>query len=123
MKPIKFACVPTKYAPQKKLVDFHLPQWRQKLLEFPSDPDVQGWVSNLYQSRAFKTREDFIKYYDEDTESVKWSHKPMIITSEDIDDFEEVLKNGGFDLQPALYEKLVKRMRDAMKKDKIVFVY
>jgi hypothetical protein len=38
---LKFACIPVKFAPKKKLTNFALPKWRQKLVEFEKDPDVQ----------------------------------------------------------------------------------
>jgi hypothetical protein len=122
---LKFACVPAKYAPKRKFVNFALPKWRQKLAEFESNQDVQSWVNNLYQDKVFPTRSEFNRAYD--LNDVNWDHKPMVISHEDLGNFELELRDGGFgDMGSAEFtkaEKLLKRMRDVMKVEKIVFVY
>ena len=124
---LKFACVPAKYAPKRKMIDFSLPKWRQKLVEFESNMDVQSWVNNLYQDKVFPSQKEFSRAYDEDIAGVNWNHKPMVITHEDVGNFETELKEGGFgdpgtpDFVKA--QKLVKRMRDVQGAEKIVFVY
>lgn len=121
---VKFACIPIKFAPKKKLTNFSLPKWRQKLVELENDLDVQSWVNNIYQERTFSKRKEFNDAYDfGDSYTLNWLNKPMVITAENIADFEENFREGGFEGKPAVYEKLVKRMKDVMAADKIVFVY
>ena len=109
------------------MIDFSLPKWRQKLVEFESNMDVQSWVNNLYQDKVFPSQKEFSRAYDEDIAGVNWNHKPMVITHEDVGNFETELKEGGFgdpgtpDFVKA--QKLVKRMRDVQGAEKIVFVY
>jgi hypothetical protein len=55
-------------------------------------------------------------------DSLHWNNKPMILTTEDISNFESDLKEGGFE-DVAKAEKLARRMRDVQKAGKIVFVY
>ena len=93
---LKFACVPAQYAPKRKFVNFALPKWRQKLAEFDSNPDVQSWINNLYQDRVFPTREDFNQAYDNNMDSLHWNHSPMVLTPEDVGNFEIELKEGAF---------------------------
>ena len=125
-KMLKFACVPAKYAPKRKMIDFSLPKWRQKLVEFESNMDVQSWVNNLYQDKVFPSQKDFNRAYD-NRDALDWDHKPMVLTPEDVGNFETELKEGGFgdpgtpDFVKA--QKLVKRMRDVQGAEKIVFVY
>jgi hypothetical protein len=123
MASIKFACIPVKFAPKKKITNFALPRFRQKLTDFENDPDVMGWVSNVYQERVFPTQEDFNKSYDEDTWSVRWMNRPMVLTRDDIAEFERVFNEGGFEGKPEVYQKLIRRIREVMEKEKIVFVY
>jgi hypothetical protein len=123
MTGLKFACIPAKFAPKKKMTDFALPRFRQKLADFENDPDVRSWVSNLYQDRVFPTREEFNKAYDEDYASVLWGNRPMILNGENISDFEVVFNEGGFDGNPEVYQKLIRRMKEVMANEKIVFVY
>ena len=123
MATLKFACIPIKFAPKKKITDFALPRFRQKLVELENDPDVMSWVTNVYQERAFPTREAFNKAYDSDTWAVKWANKPMVLKESDIASFEEEFKEGGFEGKPEVYQKLIRSMREVMAKEKIVFVY
>ena len=125
---LKFACVPVQYAPKRKFVNFALPKWRQKLAEIDSAPDVHSWVNNLYQDRTFPTSEEFNRAYDERaTDILHWNHKPMVLTPDDVCNFESELNEGGFGdpgtPEFAKAEKLVKRMRDVQSAEKIVFVY
>jgi hypothetical protein len=123
---LKFACVPAKYAPNRKFVNFALPKWRQKLAEFESSPDVQSWINNLYQDKVFPTQTEFNRAYDLNNE-INWDHKPMVLSHEDVCNFETELKEGGFgDIGTVEFtkaQKLVKRMRDVQGAEKIVFVY
>ena len=118
---LKFACIPAKYAPKKKLVNFALPKWRQKIAEFESNPDIQSWINNLYQDKVFQTRSEFNRAYDSNNE-INWNHKPMVLTDEDICNFETEFNEGGFG-EFTKAESLIKRMRDVQKVEKIVFVY
>jgi hypothetical protein len=124
---LKFACVPAQYAPKRKFVNFSLPKWRQKLAEFDSNPDVRSWINNLYQDRVFPTRKEFNEAYDNNMDSLHWNHAPMVLTPEDVVNFEIELKEGAFGdsgtPEFTKAEKLVKRMRDVQSAEKIVFVY
>jgi len=119
----KFASIPTKFAPKRKFLEFAAPQWKNKLGEF-SDPDVLGWINRLYQDKAFPTREAFNKAYDEGrAAAVSWRNKTMILTKEDVDNFEEEFNGGAFYPRDAV-QKLVTKMRAAVETgEKVIFVY
>jgi hypothetical protein len=122
---VKFATVPIKYAPKRKFLEFAKPTWHNKLGEF-SDPDVLSWIGNLYQDKAFPTREAFNKAYDDaarPAEGVAWGNKTMVLTKEDVDNFEEEFKCGAFYPRDAV-QKLVTKMRAALETgEKVIFVY
>ena len=126
----KFASIPIKYAPKRKFLEFAAPQWKNKLGEF-SDPDVLSWINNLYQDKAFPTREAFNKAYDDavaaglrPSDGVSWRNKTMILTKEDLDNFEEEFKGGAFERSQTAAQKLVTKMRAALESgEKVVFVY
>jgi len=126
----KFACVPIKYAPKRKFFEFAAPQWKNKLGEF-SDPDVLSWINNLYQDKAFPTREAFNKAYDAALDAglspahgVSWRNKTMIITKEDLANFEEEFKGGAFNSSQIAVQKMVQKMRAALETgEKVLFVY
>jgi hypothetical protein len=120
----KFATVPIKYAPKRKFIEFAAPQWKNKLGEF-SDPDVLSWINNLYQDKAFPTREAFNKAYDAAfTAGVSWRNKTMVITKEDVDNFEEEFKGGAFDGSQIAAQKTLVKMRAALETgEKVIFVY
>lgn len=130
MTTVHFSAIPMKYAPKRKFLEFATPQWKNKLGEF-SDPDVLSWVNNLYQDKAFPTREAFNKAYDAALDAglspahgVSWSNKTMIITKEDFDNFEEEFKGGAFDRSQITVQKLVLKMRASLESgEKVVFVY
>lgn len=126
----KFATIPIKYAPKRKMIDFAPPQWRNKLGEF-IDPDVTSWVNNLYQDKVFPTQKEFNAAYDAaismgvmPSEMIGWKNKPMILTKEDVSNFEDVFNNGGFDESKTLLEKTLKKMKAALETgEKVIFVY
>ena len=126
----KFASIPIKYAPKRKFLEFAAPQWKNKLGEF-SDPDVLSWINNLYQDKAFPTRAAFNKAYDDaaaaglrPSEGVSWRNKTMILTKEDVDNFEAEFKGGAFYGSQTPAQKLVTKMRAALESgEKVVFVY
>jgi hypothetical protein len=127
----KFASIPIKYAPKRKFLEFAAPQWKNKLGEF-SDPDVLSWINNLYQDKAFPTREAFNKAYDDALASnaasasagVSWRNKTMIITKEDVDNFEEEFKGGAFCGSETAAQKTLQKMRAALETgEKVLFVY
>ena len=126
----KFASIPIKYAPKRKFLEFAAPQWKNKLGEF-SDPDVLSWINNLYQDKAFPTREAFNKAYDDavaaglrPSDGVSWRNKTMILTKEDLDNFEEEFKGGAFERSQTAAQKLVTKMRAALESgEKALFVY
>jgi hypothetical protein len=125
----KFATIPIKYAPKRKFLEFAAPQWKNKLGEF-SDPDVLSWINNLYQDKAFPTREAFNKAYDDavaaglrPSDGVSWRNKTMILTKEDVDNFEEEFKAGAFYPRDGVQKTLTK-MRAALESgEKALFVY
>jgi hypothetical protein len=129
MTTINFASMPTKYAPKRKFLEFAKPQWKNKLGEF-SDPDILSWINNLYQDKAFPTREAFNKAYDDavasglrPSDGVSWRNKTMVLSKEDVDNFEEEFKGGAFYPRDAA-QKLVTKMRAALESgEKALFVY
>ena len=122
----KFASIPAKYAPKRKMIDFAPPQWRNKVAEF-NHPDVLGWVNSLYQDKTFKTQKDFNEAYDAGlTEVLYWRNKPMILTKEDILNFEEEFNGGAFDDdgQRSAVQKALTKMKAVLETgEKVVFVY
>ena len=125
-----FSSVPIKYAPKRKFLEFAKPQWKNKLGEF-SDPDVLSWINRLYQDKAFPTREAFNKAYDEALDAgmmpstrVSWRNKTMVITKDDVDNFEEEFRGGAFEGSQTAAQKLVTKMRAALETgEKVIFVY
>ena len=126
----KFATVPIKYAPKRKFLEFAKPQWHNKLGEF-SDPDVLSWIGNLYQDKAFPTRAEFNKAYDDalavgmrPSESVAWRNKTMVLSLADVDNFEEEFKGGAFEGSQTAAAKTLTKMRAALETgEKVIFVY
>jgi len=126
----KFASVPAKYAPKRKFLEFAAPQWKNKLGEF-SDPDVLSWINNLYQDKAFPTREAFNKAYDDavaaglrPSDGVSWRNKTMVLTKEDVDKFEDEFKGGAFYASQTAAQKTLAKMRAALESgEKVLFVY
>lgn len=126
----KFATVPTKYAPKRKMIEFAAPQWKNKLGEF-SDPDVLSWINRLYQDKAFPTREAFNKAYDaaidaglRPADGVSWRNKTMVLTKEDVANFEEEFNGGAFDRSQTAAQKLVAKMKAALETgEKVIYVY
>jgi hypothetical protein len=126
----KFASIPTKFAPKRKLLEFAAPQWKNKLGEF-SDPDVLSWINNLYQDKAFPTREAFNKAYDAALDAgmmpsagVAWRNKTMVLSLADVDNFEEEFKAGAFEGSQTAAAKTLQKMRAALETgEKVIFVY
>lgn len=126
----KFATVPIKYAPKRKFIEFAAPQWKNKLGEF-SDPDVLSWINTLYQDKAFPTQKDFNNAYDAASAAglmpcagVSWRNKTMVITKEDVDNFEEEFKGGAFEGSQTAAQKTLTKMRAALETgEKVIFVY
>jgi hypothetical protein len=122
---VKFAAIPLKYAPKRKLVDFSLPQWRNKLAEV-DDQDVASFINGAYQDKVFKTAKEFNETYDAGLWDVlNWRNKPMVLDKDDITLFEEVHKNGGFDrVEPIKLDKLILKMKAMLETgEKVIFVY
>jgi hypothetical protein len=124
MATLKFASIPTKFAPKRKMVGFAAPQWKNKLGEF-DHPDVLSWVNNLYQEKTFKTAKDFNEAYDAGiAEVLYWRNKPMVLTKEDLDNFEEEFNGGAFDDVKLAVQKTLMKMKAAFETgEKTVFVY
>jgi hypothetical protein len=118
---VKFATIPVKYAPKRKMIDFSLPQWRYKFTETANE-DVLSWVHRMYQSKTFTTQAEFNKAYDErNTYMLRWDNKPMVLTAEDVSNFEEELC-GEQGVMGA--EKWLTKMRAFLETgEKVVFVY
>jgi hypothetical protein len=122
--------VPTQYAPKRKFLEFAKPKWHNKLGEF-SDPDILSWINNLYQDKAFPTREAFNKAYDAALDAgimpstaVSWRNKTMVLTKEDVGNFEEEFSGGAFDGSQTAAQKLVTKMRAALETgEKVIYVY
>lgn len=122
---VKFATIPIKYAPKRKMTDFVPPQWRNKLAEI-EDQDVHSFINSAYQDKVFPTQTEFNRAYDErDTHRLHWGNKPMVLTKEDITVFEAVHKNGAFDLiKPETIDRLITKMKAALETgEKVIFVY
>jgi hypothetical protein len=117
-----FAAIPVKFAPKRKMIDFALPKWRNKLGEFDS-PDVLSWVRNLYQDKRFPTRAEYNRAYDEN--ALDWQNRPMVLTKEDIDLLQEEHEGGAFEdtVKPGLMAKTLEKMRKALASEKVIFVY
>jgi hypothetical protein len=120
----KFASIPIKYAPKRKMVGFAAPQWKNKLGEF-DHPDVHSWVNNLYQEKTFKTPKDFNEAYDTGLiDVIHWRNKTMVLTKEDVDNFEEEFKEGAFDDVRVAAQKTLTKMKAALETgEKVIFVY
>lgn len=121
---LKFATLPVKYAPKRKMIDFAMPQWKNKLGEF-DHPDVVGWVNGTYQSKVYKTQKEFNEAYDSgDTGRLYWRNKPMVLTKEDVDNFEEEFNEGAFDEVKTAVQKTLTKMRAALETgEKVLVVY
>jgi hypothetical protein len=118
---VKFAFMPLKYAPKRKMVNFAAPQWKTKIGEF-QDIEIMTWVNNVYQNKVFPTSKDFNTAYDhaisiglKPSEMVCWRNKTMILTREDILQFEEEFEDE---------KTVIKNMKVALETgDKVIFVY
>ena len=122
---VKFASVPIKYAPKRKMTDFALPKWPSKLGEFEDD-DIGSFINMVYQDRTFKTAKEFNEAYDNrHLELLNWGNKPMVLTRENLDEFEEVHKNGAFDrTRPGAVDTLLTRIKNHLATgEKVIFVY
>lgn len=127
---LKFATLPVKYAPKRKMIDFSVPQWKNKLGEF-DHPDIVGWVNSTYQSKVYKTQKEFNAAYDQaismgvrPSEMICWRNKPMVLTKEDVDNFEEEFKEGAFDDVKVTAQKTLTKMKAALETgEKVIFVY
>jgi len=125
MATVKFATIPLKYAPKRKMVDFSLPQWRNRFGEF-TDQDLSSFINNLYQDKVFKTQKEFNEAYDNRLlELLNWNNKPMVLEREDIQSLEETHKGGGFDfIEPVKLDKLLIKMKAFLETgEKVIFVY
>ena len=127
---LKFATLPVKYAPKRKMIDFSVPQWKNKLGEF-DHPDIVGWVNSTYQSKVYKTQKEFNDAYDQaismgvrPSEMICWHNKTMVLQKEDVDNFEEEFKEGAFDDVKIAVQKTLTKMKAALETgEKVIFVY
>jgi hypothetical protein len=120
MATVTFSSVVAKYAPKRKFLEFAKPNWHNKLGEF-KDPDILCWVNNVYQSKAFKTRADFNKAYDDaiavglmPSAGVSWRNKTMILTKENLKELKEEFSGE---------QKLLAKIERALAAEKVIFVY
>jgi hypothetical protein len=122
---VKFASVPIKYAPKRKMTGFALPKWPSKLGEV-EDEDVASFINSLYQDRTFKTQKEFNEAYDNRLlELLHWGNKPMALTREDVLNFETTHENGAFDCtKPGVVDALLTRIKAHLATgEKVIFVY
>ena len=127
---VKFAAIPVKYAPKRKMISFAVPQWKNKVGEF-DHPDVLSWVNRLYQDKAFPTQKEFNAAYDQaismgvmPSEMVCWRNKSMVLTKEDVANFEEEFSEGAFDDVKTAAQKALAKMKAALETgEKVLFVY
>ena len=127
---VKFAAIPVKYAPKRKTISFAVPQWKNKVGEF-DHPDVLSWVNRLYQDKAFPTQKEFNAAYDQaismgvmPSEMVCWRNKSMVLTKEDVANFEEEFSEGAFDDVKTAVQKALAKMKAALETgEKVLFVY
>jgi hypothetical protein len=121
---VTFSSVPIKYAPKRKFLEFAKPQWHNKLGEF-SDPDVLSWINRLYQDKVFKTPKDFNEAYDAGLSDVLyWRNKTMVLTKNDVANFEEEFSEGAFDESRSAAEKTLIKLKALLEKgEKVIFVY
>ena len=119
MTNVKFATIPLKYAPKRKTLDFSLPQWRYKFTETENEI-VSSWVNDVYQSRVFKTQQDFNVAYDSgDRHYLNWSNRPMVLVPEDLTSFEEAVCG---EVEGA--DKYLTKMKAFLETgEKVIFVY
>ena len=130
MASLKFATIPIKYAPKRKMIDFAVPAWKNKIGEF-EHPDVLSWVNNTYQSKVFPSQKEFNAAYDQaasrgrmPSDAVCWRNKPMVLTKEDLSNFEEEFNGGAFDdVQTAAQKFLMKAQAALATGEKVIFVY
>lgn len=121
---LKFATVPLKYAPKRKVLEFAKPQWHTKLGEF-DHPDLISWVNNIYQEKAFPSRAAFNQAYDAmGPTGVCWRNKTMILTKEDVKNFEDEFNGGAFDDVRTVAQKTLVKLKAALETgEKAIFVY
>ena len=118
---LRFASIPVKFAPKRKMVGFALPVWKNKLGEF-EDADLRSWVLDRYQTKVFPTREEFNRAYDGGYHL--WEGQAMVLNKEDLADLQEQFDEGAFDDGPK--DKIAKMLTKAhahMECDKVIFVY
>ena len=107
------------------MVDFALPQWRNKFGEF-DDQDLASFINNMYQDKVFKTQKEFNEAYDNRfLDLLNWRNKPMVLAREDIASLEATHRNGGFDfIEPVKLDKLLIKMKAYLETgEKVIFVY
>ena len=125
MSIVKFASIPMQYAPKRKLIDFSLPKWRNKLGEFQDD-DIYSFINGIYQDRVFKTQKEFNETYDAGlVDQLNWRNKPMIFKKEDLVELEEAHRGSAFDrVEPIKIDKLITKMKAVFEfGEKVIFVY
>ena len=118
---VKFATIPVKYAPKRKMIDFSLPQWKYKFTETENE-DVLSWVRQVYRSKTFKTQAEFNRAYDEgNTYMLRWDNKTMVLTAEDVSNFEEELCG---EQRVVGADKWLNKMKAFLETgEKVIFVY
>lgn len=121
---VKFAVMPIKYAPKRKMINFATPQWKTKVGEF-QDIEIMSWVNNVYQSKVFPSSKDFNTAYDhaisigiKPTEMVCWRNVTMILSRDDIINFEEEFNGEDF------VKGTLTKMKAALETgEKVIFIY
>jgi hypothetical protein len=83
-------------------------------------PDLDSWVLNLYQNKLFPTRAEFNKAYDENDPRLRRGNQEVILTREDLSQFEKEIEDGEFEED---YVELISKMKALFECEKIVFFY
>jgi hypothetical protein len=97
-------------------MDFNL-----KLKKYGRDyPGLDSFIQNLYQKKTFKTRIEFNRAYDEKDPRINRNRQEVIITPEDISQFEKENEDGEFEDD---YTELISKIKALFQCEKIVFFY
>ena len=83
-------------------------------------PNLESWVTHLYQDKMFPTRAEFNKAYDENDHRLRRGGQEVILTREDLAQFESEIEDGEFEVD---YTELVGKMKALFECEKIVFFY
>jgi hypothetical protein len=83
-------------------------------------PELDSWVRNLYQNKIFPTRAEFNKAYDENDPRLQRGNQEVILTPEDLAQFQSEIEDGEFEED---YSELISKIKALFECEKIVFFY